>query len=717
MITILLLVMLLVLFGVLVSFTGIQWIYLCRISILSGLFLGALPILALTSARSLVLGAYDISGGWQSAAFGFCFFLALWAISTVANIVLEAGSFRVDHEIVRNVKVVKVVGGVSLALITILNWNTIWRAGEEHGLAASLWFWAGMIVGLLIFLMERFLTKPKAGAGPRVAHGQATVRLLGKQHPLPQWLTRGYLAPGHGAPALSQVHVKALIAVVIMLLIYAGIYFISMSFQLPAAAYIALVVTVLALLLGGAAFFLDAYRIPVILPLLIWIWLFSGNPKADHYFELQPSSEQEPLPTDPGSVLADAEKDGCPIVLVAAAGGGIQAAAWTAQVLSGLERELDSVQPELFVRSVRLLSGVSGGSTGVMYYVNSAYPLANPQTEQDRLDAALLAAESSSLESAVRGLAYTDLHRALAPFCIWNRFHDRAEELEEAWVRNGDVNLASLGVPSLAQATLKGWRHDLANRQRPAVIFNSTVVETGERFSFSTSRLINPQQIAQGQADFDQEHPSTDIKISTAARLSATFPFVSPVARSLTQLPEAGAPTNTAQLHFADGGYFDNSGLVALSTWLDFALQALEANHKPTPAEIVVIQIYPFPSLESSTKSENPPPLFQVLSPLQTVLTVRNEVQAGFSQRDFEFMTKRWELEREHSVKIHFFQVAFPAVKLAENPPLSWHLRQSDIAQINEAWNTIRTTSQVTAIVKYFQDAVDQSKKADLQSK
>jgi hypothetical protein len=149
MITILLLVMLLVLFGVLVSFTGIQWIYLCRISILSGLFLGALPILALTSARSLVLGAYDISGGWQSAAFGFCFFLALWAISTVANIVLEAGSFRVDHEIVRNVKVVKVVGGVSLALITILNWNTIWRAGEEHGLAASLWFWAGMIVGLL----------------------------------------------------------------------------------------------------------------------------------------------------------------------------------------------------------------------------------------------------------------------------------------------------------------------------------------------------------------------------------------------------------------------------------------------------------------------------------------------------------------------------------------------------------------------------------------
>ena len=54
---------------------------------------------------------------------------------------------------------------------------------------------------------------------------------------------------------------------------------------------------------------------------------------------------------------------------------------------------------------------------------------------------------------------------------------------------------------------------------------------------------------------------------------------------------------------------------------------------------------------------------------------------------------------------------AFPPSKLAENPPLSWHLRQSDIDQINEAWNTIRSTPQITDIVKYFKEKVNPSQK------
>ena len=477
MITIFVLLIFLILFILLVCFTGVQWIYLCRTAVLGGLFLGALPILALTSERSLALGAYDISGGWESAAFGFCLFLALWAISTVANIVLEAGRLRLNQKIVKNPRLVQIVGIVALATIAVLNSITLWQASEKNAPVSSAGFWGGFAAGLVLFLVEYFYSKSRKRPGPRFAAGAADLSLSVRQYKIPTWLTRGYLTQRDGHIRLSEVHVKALGATVIMLVMYGVIFFVSMRFRLPAPAYLALVTTVLVLLLGGAAFFLDAYRIPVILPLVIWIWLFSGNPKVDHYFELQPSSAQEPQPTDPGSVLADAETDGRPIVLVAAAGGGIQAAAWATKVLSELERELDPIQPELFVRSVRLLSGVSGGSTGVMYYLNGGYPVTDPQAEQKRLDAAVLASEASSLESAVRGLAYTDLHRVLVPFFIWNRFHDRAEELEEAWVQNGDANLAPLGVPSLAQATLKGWRHDLADRARPAVIFNSTLVE------------------------------------------------------------------------------------------------------------------------------------------------------------------------------------------------------------------------------------------------
>ena len=53
------------------------------------------------------------------------------------------------------------------------------------------------------------------------------------------------------------------------------------------------------------------------------------------------------------------------LVVVTAAGGGIQAAAWTAQVLAGLDR----IYGPDFTRSVGLVSGVSGGSVGTMYYM------------------------------------------------------------------------------------------------------------------------------------------------------------------------------------------------------------------------------------------------------------------------------------------------------------------------------------------------------------
>jgi hypothetical protein len=42
-------------------------------------------------------------------------------------------------------------------------------------------------------------------------------------------------------------------------------------------------------------------------------------------------------PTDPGSILAGTNENDDRIILVAAGGGGIQASAWTARVLTGLE--------------------------------------------------------------------------------------------------------------------------------------------------------------------------------------------------------------------------------------------------------------------------------------------------------------------------------------------------------------------------------------------
>ena len=93
--------------------------------------------------------------------------------------------------------------------------------------------------------------------------------------------------------------------------------------------------------LSGLSFFLDALRIPLFVPILFWLSIAALHRKADHFYRIgQKVSEQKDVyvtPSDPGSILGRAMENDDRIILVAAGGGGIQASAWTARVLTGLE--------------------------------------------------------------------------------------------------------------------------------------------------------------------------------------------------------------------------------------------------------------------------------------------------------------------------------------------------------------------------------------------
>ena len=83
-----------------------------------------------------------------------------------------------------------------------------------------------------------------------------------------------------------------------------------------------------------------------------------------------------------------------------------------------------------------------------------------------------------------------------------------------------------------------------------------------------------------------------DIRIATAARLSASFPYVSPAARPTSDSDSAltdGEPGRYTRTHVVDGGYFDNSGLCALTEWLQEGLTEREnvwkAQNRPPIAD------------------------------------------------------------------------------------------------------------------------------------
>ena len=237
--------------------------------------------------------------------------------------------------------------------------------------------------------------------------------------------------------------------------------------------------------------------------------------------------------------------------MVAANGGGIQAAAWTAKGITGLQKEVG----DQFGKSIRLISTVSGCSLGAMYFPNE-YTEGGPPSA-NALNSIVERAERSSLDKIGWGATYPDFLRLIVPY----KFKlDRARVLEEAWQKeiSGSAKL-SQNEPS--QSTLLDWQNDFKRQIRPGLIFNTTIADSGERLPLSTIDLAPESRGEKNRRDFFnglcarslgvkglQPPCSKDISVLTATRLSAAFPYIAPAAH---------ADVDGPGVHIVDGGYYD----------------------------------------------------------------------------------------------------------------------------------------------------------------
>jgi hypothetical protein len=209
-------------------------------------------------------------------------------------------------------------------------------------------------------------------------------------------------------------------------------------------------------------------------------------------------------------------------------------------------------------------------------------------------------------------------------------------------------------------------------------------------------------------------------------RLSSAFPFISPPARPLpaARVP-AGKPLAAAQrkasggangfmnVHLADGGYYDNSGVAALVQWLHNGLSDLaDRNPMRLPKQILVIRINAFPAAEQGYVKEHRGTFFQCWAPLLTMSTFRGAAHACSADRELQLLRERWNGEvlarhkgqHRNGVTIETVDFTFSpsAAFKKKRPPLSWHLRTEEQAEIDNAWNAIRTGEQVQKVSGYL---------------
>ncbi|MGP0064320.1 MAG: patatin-like phospholipase family protein [Isosphaeraceae bacterium] len=248
------------------------------------------------------------------------------------------------------------------------------------------------------------------------------------------------------------------------------------------------------------------------------------------------------------------------LVLVAVSGGAARSAYWTATVLDRLEREISG-----FGAKVRVISGASGGMLGAACYVVH---------RRDHVmgiegDPWVGRVPTNSLKPLAKFIALSEIWQSLYPARL---AEDRGVALERDW------------------KALRFPLHDLRELERigriPSLIFSPMIVEDGRRLLISnldlgrsddSGRPVPSMVMTRGHLISDTSPgekvggyslsaleyyrlfpEARCLYLSTAVRMSASFPYVSPAVNLPTDPPR----------RVVDAGYYDNYGIEVATAWI-----------------------------------------------------------------------------------------------------------------------------------------------------
>lgn len=408
-------------------------------------------------------------------------------------------------------------------------------------------------------------------------------------------------------------------------------------------------------------------RTPVFSLLLVWFLLASSiDVQGNHPVRVTvDSTEAGPadLPDlteqfdhwlDANCATAPA-KGPLPLVVVAASGGGVRAAYWTAGVLDKLFPPTpitpapdSGCEPTDGRAPVFAVSGISGGSLGAISW------LARPRTNDPAHHRWVFGADH--LSAPLAWMTYVDLPRSFIGF----PGKDRAAVLEQSW----EGRQQELKEDFYATWQRRGpyWH--------PLALLNGTSVESGCRVLTAPVRLgafdrpVGPTSCARRPEDGthgEKGGPTLidvrggflcgrqDVRRSTAALLSARFPYVTPSGRLGTETCDSTVKKDArarAWLSVVDGGYVEGTGsLTAVDLFNELkplvdcynqvagAAKCGQRRARTRKVELVLVQI---DNGYSSVASETPPGRSgELFAPINGLVRAYGTKDANARQRAF----------------------------------------------------------------------------------
>lgn len=494
----------------------------------------------------------------------------------------------------------------------------------------------------------------------------------------------------------DQNHLNTVILeiVIVASILILGAFMDYQIFQIPAAASILLLMTILVMVLGAVSFWLKSWGLSVVfgvfllLNLLVKTGVLKGvyEVRGINYDGLKASYTLDNLANLTSdeffdkdyktgvSVLENWKKkqdsDKPKILFVCVSGGGQRAALWTVNALQQADkRARGSLMDKTF-----LITGASGGMIGAAYYRDIvAMDSANRPSDEEQL----VNISKDNLNSVIYSLLVNDMFFRVRQMNFSGKTHlkDRGYAFEENLDRN---------LKGIFREKLSDYRTDELSARIPGLLLSPVIANDGRKLYVSnlpvTYMNVNRDAFAVKEispkiwgVDFNRmfEHQdSEELSFLSALRMSASFPYITPT----INLP------SKPQIEIMDAGIADNFGvsdavrfIAVFEDWITentsgVGLLIIRDTRKLSPIE---------PQSNPSLVDRLTYPIASVYNNLGNMQDINNDLKLENLKAKFALPIEVIELEYNTYTNIDVsYLIESKAIdrKHMERAALSWHL-------------------------------------------
>lgn len=500
-----------------------------------------------------------------------------------------------------------------------------------------------------------------------------------------------------------QNHVNASLfeLIIIIAFVVVGAFQFNPFFEIPAAASTCLVFTVVLMIISVVMSWLKGWTLSVLLALIFLINMLSANwdviNMPNYGYGL--NYEEPPVPYNISSIR-NLNQDEAQItldkayhieildrwlmekrlnagnmalkpklILVNVSGGGLRSSLWTLRTL----QVCDSLTNGQLMKDTKLIAGSSGGLIGAAYFRELQIPENNPEDmySPEHLDNI----SSDILNRILFSFATNDIFVRFRTHEVAGKSYvvDRGMTFED------QLNINTKGI---LNKSISADADNVYAGRIPTLVISPTILNDGRRLLISSqpiSYLGHTPELDDTQSSsayeniefrrFFAKHHADSLLLSSALRMSSTFPYI---------LPYASLPTDPVT-HVIDAGLRDNFGLKLSAQYISSFEDWIEEN----TSGVIILQIRDSDK-HVEPKSDNSTLMNKITNPIGSFYG------NFFKDQDYNMDQIVSLVQSNTSVPVDLvsFELKFKAI---DRIAMSWHLtaleKHKVINSIDSPWN------------------------------